>query len=494
MKAALYLRQSLDRDGTELAVARQRKDCLALCAQRGWDPVEYVDNDKSATNGKPRPAYQRMLADIAEDRVGAIVAWHTDRLYRQPRDLEDLIDLADEHKLALATVSGDIDLSTDMGRLVARLVGATSKGETERKSARQRAAARQKAEHGRPQWRRAFGYLDGPNGPEPDPKAAPLVKQAYAALLAGASTKDLAAIFNDAGAYGLNGKPWSRSTVSLFLRKPRNAGLREYNGEVVGRGKWTPLVDESTWRAAQSVLNAPGRAPGRKTVRQHLLTGVLRCGCEGCGSTLSGRWAMQKTGGKPGRPRAGETRAPKQVSHSIVYVCKSCRGVSIREDHVKPLVYGMVAERLARPDAAGLLRAEVHDEANAEALRVEANALLARLDEIAVERAEGELTGKQAKIATDIINAKLDAIEAKQQDQERMRLFDGLPLGRPGMTKEMAEKARAQADAAVRALSPDRFRAVLNVLAEFTVMPVGKGHRPDDGERFDPKRVKEKWR
>ena len=51
----------------------------------------------------------------------------------------------------------------------------------------------------------------------------------------------------------------------MFLRKPRNAGLRAHNGEIVGKGTWPALVDESTWRAAQAVLNAPGRAPGRKS-------------------------------------------------------------------------------------------------------------------------------------------------------------------------------------------------------------------------------------
>lgn len=40
VKAAVYLRQSLDRTGEGLAVARQREDCLRLCAERGWTPVE----------------------------------------------------------------------------------------------------------------------------------------------------------------------------------------------------------------------------------------------------------------------------------------------------------------------------------------------------------------------------------------------------------------------------------------------------------------------
>ncbi len=70
-RAAIYLRQSLDKTGEAVAVARQREDCLKLCADKGWDPVEYVDNDTSATNGH-RKAYDRMLADIADGTLAGV--------------------------------------------------------------------------------------------------------------------------------------------------------------------------------------------------------------------------------------------------------------------------------------------------------------------------------------------------------------------------------------------------------------------------------------
>ena len=56
-------------------------------------------------------------------------------------------------------------------------------------------------------------------------------------------------------------------------------------------------------------------------------------------------------------------------------------------------------------------------------------------------------------------------------------MFDGLPLGTP----EVAD--------AVSRLSPDRLRAVLDVLMTVTVAPVGKG-----GHVFNPERVQVNWR
>ena len=449
----MYLRQSLDRTGDAVAVARQREDCEKLCADKGWTSVEYVDNDTSASNGKQRPAYQRLLADIQEGRVGAVVAWDLDRLHRRPIELEAFMALADDNHIALATVSGDVDLSTPQGQLVARLKGAVARHEIDHKRARQKRAARQKAEKGLPQWTRAFGYLGDTR--QPDPAVAPLVKQAYAAIMSGASLGDICRLFNDAGALTLNGKPWNESLVSQFLRKPRNAGLRAHNDEIVGEGTWPGLVDESTWRAAQSVLNAPGRAPGRKTVRRHLLTGVLGCGK--CGHYLSGN-------------HVGGTKR-------IAYSCKRCRGVGIHAAHVEPLIMGVIAGRLAKPDADDLLRTELHDDVEAEKLRGQKQTLLTRLDEIADERADGLLTGQQAKRATDRITEQLAAIEHRQQDQERLRVFDQIPLGTP------------DAVAAVEGLSPDRLRAVMNVLMTVTVMPVGKGSHV-----FNPRRVQVEWR
>jgi DNA invertase Pin-like site-specific DNA recombinase len=106
-KTPVYLRQSKDSDHDELAISRQRRACLALCAEKGWtNTADYPDTDRSATNGKEREQYQRLLADIAAGRVGRVVVWDLDRLHRQPIELEHFMRLADEKKIAPATVTG----------------------------------------------------------------------------------------------------------------------------------------------------------------------------------------------------------------------------------------------------------------------------------------------------------------------------------------------------------------------------------------------------
>src|SRR4051812_47796923 len=118
-RAIIYCRISKDSAGKGLGVERQETSCRAYCAARGWSVVDViVENDTSATKGKRRK-YTAMLKDVAQrDVADVIVSWAVDRLTRSPREIEDLITLAEQTGVTIATVSGELDLTTDQGRLV----------------------------------------------------------------------------------------------------------------------------------------------------------------------------------------------------------------------------------------------------------------------------------------------------------------------------------------------------------------------------------------
>ena len=159
--AGLYTRLSKDPGCDRLGVQRQERECRELCRRHGLEPAVYEDDDLSAYRPANRPAYERMLADIESGRLGAVVTWHTDRLYRHPQDLEALVDVAERRQLPLYTVAGgDLDLSTASGRMLARMLGAASRHEVERTAERIRAKHRELALAGR--WagggHRPYGY------------------------------------------------------------------------------------------------------------------------------------------------------------------------------------------------------------------------------------------------------------------------------------------------------------------------------------------------
>ncbi len=445
MRAALYLRQSRDALQNGLAVERQRQDCQKLAAERGWTvSATLTDNDLSASNGKARPDYERLLRLVDDGAIDVIVAYHIDRLTRRLADLENLIERCEKAGVRVATVSGDIDLSTDAGRLVGRILGSVAAGEVERKSARQKRAALQAAESGKAPARRAFGFTNSDH----DPAEAPALRELYRLVLAGMSMLAATRWLNKRGHVTTTGRPWDRSSTRVMLLNPRNAGLRAHNGEIVARGQWEPIVDEATWRAVVEQVAAPSRRREHRGVRW-LGGGLYRCHCG--------------------------ARVAVNYSHhgSRVYQCQAASHLSRAADPIDDLVQQVVVARLRRPDLADLLAAEAPDVAP---LRAEAATLRLRLDQQATDYADGLLTARQLHLATERVTAKLTAVEQALADAGRgTRLAPLLDAADPG-------QAWLDADLPTR-------QAVLDTLAVVTVLPGTRGRAP-----FDPATVLIDWR
>lgn len=151
-RVGIYCRISQDRTGAGLGVARQEADCRALAERRGWTVIDvYSDNDVSAYSRKRRPEWERLLEDIKNGFIDAVVCWHIDRLTRSPLELEGVISLAERHGVELATVTGEVDLATPSGKMVARMLGAAARNEADHKAERQQRQRRQGAEMGKVQ-------------------------------------------------------------------------------------------------------------------------------------------------------------------------------------------------------------------------------------------------------------------------------------------------------------------------------------------------------
>jgi DNA invertase Pin-like site-specific DNA recombinase len=274
----IYLRVSLDATGEQLAVARHRKECRRIARDRGWTVLrEYVDNSISATDKrKRRPAYRQMVDDYAAGEFDAIVCWDLDRLTRQPRELEDWIDAAEDRGLRLVTANGEADLSTDGGRMYARIKAAVARAEVERKAERQRLAAAQRAERGVvPAGVRLTGYTAAG---ELVPGEAETVAQMFKRFHAGDSLRGIAAWLNESGAGTRNGRPWNASTVRTILTNARYAGRAVYRGRAIEHpGQWEAIVDEATFDMVNARLADPRRRSQVGTDRKHLGAGLFRC-------------------------------------------------------------------------------------------------------------------------------------------------------------------------------------------------------------------------
>jgi DNA invertase Pin-like site-specific DNA recombinase len=298
-RAVLYLRMSMDKTGEGAGLIRQEQACRALALARGWEVIDVIDDTISATAGRlaDRPGWRRLVQMIEAGDADLIVAWHLDRVTRSMKDLEFLIDFALERNIGLATATGDIDLTTDAGRMVARILAAVASAETERKAERQILANDLRVAAGRPQWiRRPFGYeMDGTLR---EAEAAAVLK-AYHDVLAGKALTTVAREWNEEGFrtsapaaasarpralrkndYDPSGR-WNNVAVRLLLRAPRNMAKSTLYGEVMCDGNWTPIVEESTWRAMDRFLadrERPDSTVGRLATLLSRIASCAVCG------------------------------------------------------------------------------------------------------------------------------------------------------------------------------------------------------------------------
>lgn len=287
-RAAVYCRISADREGAGLGVARQEKDCRALADTLSLDVVDvYTDNDISAFDRrKTRPAYLRLLEDVRAGRVDVVLAWHTDRLHRSPRELEDWIDACEQGGVTVHTVkAGPLDLATPSGRMAARMFGSVARYESEHKRDRILRKALELADAGKlgNGGPRPFGYQDDRKTVEP--READILRRCYADVLAGRPLRAICRDLHEQGITTSTGGPWSAQGLRYTLLRARNMGWRSHHGRLAAKAEWEAIVDEDTWHQVQAVLKDPGRqGAGQVRARKYLLTGVLCCGR--CGRKL----------------------------------------------------------------------------------------------------------------------------------------------------------------------------------------------------------------
>ena len=127
-RAAIYTRISRDMTGQGEGVERQLEDCRQLAKERGLDVIaELSDNDISASTGRKRQGYDKLLKLIHEGSISAVVAWNADRLHRRTTELEAYITACQPRDIQTFTVkAGHVDMATAAGRMTARVVGAVA--------------------------------------------------------------------------------------------------------------------------------------------------------------------------------------------------------------------------------------------------------------------------------------------------------------------------------------------------------------------------------
>lgn len=483
LRAAKYRRISNDAEGRELGVTRQDEDLDAFADKQGYAVVaNYCDNDLSAgpRSTKPRPDYDRMLADAKSGDFEVIIAYTSSRLTRRPLEHEAQIQLAEAFGIRYDFIrSPSFDLNTAQGRLVARILADTDTAWSEITSENVTRARLQQAENGR------FGGGGRRFGFEPDgvtvraPEATEIVKAADA-VLAGMSLYGLVTDLRARGVSTVSGKPWTSSTLRDILLRPRNAGLMVYQGQVVEgvQAPWEPIIPREQWEAVRAILTAKDRRTSPGNQPRWLGSCIYLCGHPDHSDDDRPTMRVGTSGATRGRPG---------------YLAYRCRGD--RPGHItraaEPLdaaITELLLARLEEPKAAKLLRPQ--RKVNVKALVREAGAIRGRISEAIDLWESGDLPKVELQVRKRRLEAQLTEIQARLDSASERDPLAGL-AGNP-LIREIWDKEPSEGG-----LSIERKRAVLDSLLTVTVLPARKG-RPAGwavgDQYFDTGTIRPEWK
>jgi DNA invertase Pin-like site-specific DNA recombinase len=483
-RAAIYVRISSVPDAEKRrpgershGVQRQERDCRAEAKRLGWTVVGlYRDDDKSAFSGRRRPDYERLCDDLKSGVVDAVIVWHPDRLHRSPKELEAFIDLIEATGAAVATVvAGTYDLTTPAGRMTARVVGSTARYESEHKSERLRRKHLEIVESGMPNGGRCpFGYrrvglkvdpaAGGADTRElvPEPAEAAVVAEVVGRIAAGETLGAIAHDLNQRAVPTAQGGEWRLETIRSRAVSATVIGRRMHRGVDVGPANWPAIVDEATWRRANTIITARQETPEqtqRRTARKYLLAGGLVV-CGRCGAWLRGK--------------------PKEDGRSI-YACPSkrlggCNGLGIKAPELEALVTEAVIRRVESAEFGRSLRRRAQ---GGRGQVSDVAAIEARLDQLADAFSAGALTMREWQRAREGLDARLE-VARSQLASDTTTAVVGRHAGRAGSLRD------SWAD-----MTLDRRQAVVRAVVDnVTIAPARRGVRP----AFDADRVAVAWR
>ncbi|MEV7867506.1 recombinase family protein [Streptomyces sp. NPDC088124] len=377
-KPCLYCRLSYAPDGSLEKVERQEADGRTMAGRLNWPDFccVYVDNSASAwQRNRKRPDWDRMLISIdgaAEHRHDGIMVYHGDRLIRQPYDLELLLNISDQQRIPLASVSGVRDLSSPDDRFILRIEAAQACRESDNTSRRVKRGIKARTSKGRarPGGRRPFGWgvdtgrvrvkVDPESGEERVlpvldydqvvPEEAKLLADVAGRVQAGMSKRGAVRWMNARSTTSM-GNPWCVTTLTRALLAPRMAALVEHQG-VYHKAVWDKVISQELWEDLRALLAERGEKYGyHGHDRRHLLSGIAECSdcttatteCRACADDIVGRCMKH---------RATVWTKPvgkKGARRSLIYYCKIC-GRGRNEAHLDAFVGAKCVQLLNQAD------------------------------------------------------------------------------------------------------------------------------------------------
>lgn len=159
-KVAIYARVSTEEQASEgYSISAQLQTLRQYANLYNWEIVdEYVDEGISGKNITGRPAMQRLVADVEQEKFQAVLVWKISRLSRNMLDTLTLLDKFEDYGVKFISYSENFDTSSPIGRLVVQLMASIAEMERNTLSENVKLGMKQRALEGSWNGGVIFGY------------------------------------------------------------------------------------------------------------------------------------------------------------------------------------------------------------------------------------------------------------------------------------------------------------------------------------------------
>lgn len=285
---ALYSRVSTKEQVEGYSISEQQEKMKAYCEAKGFKMYElYTDAGFSGGNIE-RPALTRLIQDVKDNKIDAVIVYKLDRLSRSQKDTLNLIeDVFLASSCDFISISENFDTTSPFGRAMIGILSVFAQLEREQIKERMNLGMEGRAKegyfHGGGYSPYGYNYIDGEL--VIDHFEAEAVKLAFKWYLEGYSLGKIARELNNKGYKRKTGdnSVFVPGKVRRLLSNNIYTGIVKYNG-IEYPGRHEPIIDADTFNRVQPILKANAINPKGLTY----LGGLLWCKKCGHRYTITG--------------------------------------------------------------------------------------------------------------------------------------------------------------------------------------------------------------
>ncbi|MEV6980810.1 recombinase family protein [Sphaerisporangium sp. NPDC051017] len=433
IREADYARLSKDRRGLSENVTIQLAECADTREESG-EAITFVaafkDNDASISRfgkknkAKSRVEYPQLLELIRANGIDRLRVTELSRIYRDPSDLEELIQLGDITTFySIVTTTGAVyDLRTAVGRAALRDYVKVNAYESDLISERAQRKKRSQARQGLPNGgRRSYGYAkDGVTIVEEE---AEVIRDIAARLLKGESINHIVRRLNQQQVSTAEGAKWYKPTLINMMGRKRYVGIRVHK-DAEYPAIWKGIIDPVIFERVQVALRVDEQLKAqRSNPRKYVLAGFVFCGA--CGRRLHGTVKQDR----PSQPKKARYRC---LSYSADQLPTGCGRVTRLAEPLEDLVAAAVITRLDGDDFATFFSDTEEDSTRLRAALDELQAKRQKLTELIGDYYGDnldQLTREQFMLAKGATETSIANLEGKVEKLSAKRGAAVLPVG-----------------------------------------------------------------